>query len=76
MPLEAMEKWLSRKPSTKIWVLIPLLASMYCITVLFPHLSFSTCAMERIVPVWLTLPGHRMNAVTDRKVFQMENVIK
>lgn len=53
-----------------------MLAWVYYITILFPHLSFSTCTMERIVPVWLTLLGHRMNAVTDRKVFQMENAIK
>lgn len=73
MPLEAWRNgFVEGHP--QIWIL-DMLARVYYITVFFPHLSFSTCTMERIV-VWLTLPGHRMNAVTDRKVFQMENAIK
>ena len=47
-----------------------MLALVCYITFLFPCLSFPTCTMERIIPVWLSSPGTlRMTAITDRKVF-------
>lgn len=61
---DALERWrhdLGERTPIKNWVLIPTLTLRCYITsanaFAFPHLSFPTCTMERIIPLWLNSPG-------------------